>query len=101
MIQHAATTNIERYSLAEMSDVYWVYSGSLCAQKHYDQALQVLEKVWGRIETEALEHHTSQPIHPPTLEERELTELNVALSTPKTLLKGDANERDLQHRAED
>jgi CHAT domain-containing protein len=79
MIQHAATTNIERYLLAEMSDVYSGYFGSLCAQKHYDQALQVLEKARGRIETEALEHHTSQPVHPPTPEERELTELNVAL----------------------
>jgi len=79
MIQHAATTNIERYLLAEMSDVYSGYFGSLCAQKHYDQALQVLEKVRGRIETEALEHHTSQPIHAPTPEERELTGLNVAL----------------------
>lgn len=79
MIQHAATTNIERYLLAEMSYVYSGYFGSLCAQKHYDQALQVLEKARGRIETEALEHHSSQPVHPPTPEERELTELNVAL----------------------
>ena len=51
MIQHAATTNIERYLLAEMSDVYSGYFASLSAQKHYDQALQVLEKVRGRIET--------------------------------------------------
>ena len=79
MIQHAATTNIERYLLAEMSDVYSGYFASLCAQKHYNEALQMLEKVRGRIETEALEHHTSQPVHAPTPEERELTELNVAL----------------------
>jgi CHAT domain-containing protein len=79
MIQHAATTNIERYLLAEMSDVYSGYFASLCAQKNYDEALQMLEKVRGRIETEALEHHTSQPVHALTPEERELTELNVAL----------------------
>ena len=79
MIQHAATTNIERYLLAEMSDVYSGYFASLSAEKHYDQALQVLEKVRGRIETEAIEHHASQPVHAPTPDERELTELNVAL----------------------
>ncbi len=79
MIQHAATTNIERYLLAEMSDVYSGYFAALCARKRYDEALQTLEKVRGRIETEALEHHISQPIHAQTQEERELTELNVAL----------------------
>nr|AOS95250.1 CHAT domain-containing protein [uncultured bacterium] len=79
MIQHAATTNIERYLLAEMSNVYSGYFSSLCNQKRYDEALQMLERVRGRIETEALEHHTSQPAHLPTQEERELTRLNVAL----------------------
>ena len=79
MIQHAATTNIERYLLAEMSDVYSGYFSSLCKQERYDEALQMLERVRGRIETEALEHHTSQVVHPPTQEERELTRLNVAL----------------------
>jgi CHAT domain-containing protein len=79
MIQHAATTSIERYLLAEMSDVYSGYFSSLCKQERYDEALQMLERVRGRIETEALEHHTSQVVHPPTQEERELTRLNVAL----------------------
>lgn len=79
MIQHAATTNIERYLLAEMSDVYSGYFSSLCKQKRYDEALQMLERVRGRIETEALEHHSSQVAHLPTQEERELTRLNVAL----------------------
>jgi tetratricopeptide (TPR) repeat protein len=79
MIQHAATTNIERYLLAEMGDVYSGYFAKLSAEKHYDQALQVLEKVRGRIETEAIEHHASQPVHAPTLDERELTGLNIAL----------------------
>ena len=41
--------------------------------------MQVLEKVRGRIETEAIEHHASQPVHAPTPDERELTGLNVAL----------------------
>ena len=79
MIQHAATINVERYLLSEMSDVYSGFFAFLCAEKRYDEALQELEKVRGRIETEALEHHASQPIHEPTVEERELTELNVKL----------------------
>ena len=79
MIQHAATTNIQRQLLAEMSDVYSDYFASLCAQKRYDEALQALEKVRGRVETEALEHHASQPVHAPTPDEQELTRLNLAL----------------------
>jgi CHAT domain-containing protein len=79
MIQHAATANIQRELLAEMSDVYSGYFASLCEQKRYDEALQALEKVRGRIETEALEHHSNQPVHPPTLAEQELTRLNLAL----------------------
>jgi tetratricopeptide (TPR) repeat protein len=79
MIQHAATTNIQRQLLAEMSDVYSGYFASLCAQKRYDDALQALEKVRGRVETEALEHHASQPVHAPTPDELELTRLNLAL----------------------
>ena len=79
MIQHAATINIQRQLLAEMSDVYSGYFASLCAQKRYDDALQALEKVRGRVETEALEHHASQPVHAPTPDEQELTRLNLAL----------------------
>ena len=79
MIQHAATTNIQRQLLAEMSDVYSDYFASLCAQKRYDEALQALERVRGRVETEALEHHASEPVHAPTQDEQELTRLNLAL----------------------
>jgi CHAT domain-containing protein len=79
MIEHAATTNIQRQLLAEMSDVYSDYFASLCAQKRYDDALQALERVRGRVETEALEHHASQPVHAPTPDEKELTRLNLAL----------------------
>jgi CHAT domain-containing protein len=79
MIQHAATTNIQRQLLAEMSDVYSDYFASLCAQKRYDDAIQALERVRGRVETEALEHHASQPVHAPTPDEKELTRLNLTL----------------------
>ena len=79
MIQHASTTNIQRQLLTEMSDVYSGYFASLCAQKQYDEALQILDNVRGRVETEALEHHVSQQVHQPTPEERELTKLNLSL----------------------
>ena len=45
----------------------------------YEEALRALEKVRGRVESEALEHHASQPVHPATPEESELTRLNIAL----------------------
>jgi len=36
-------------------------------------------RVRGRVETQALEHHETQPVHLPTPEEAELTRLNIAL----------------------
>jgi CHAT domain-containing protein len=79
MIQHASTVNIQRQLLAEMSDVYSGYFASLCTQRRYNEALQILDNVRGRVETEALEHHGNEPIHPQTAEERELTRLNLSL----------------------
>jgi hypothetical protein len=79
MIEHAATINIQRYFPAEMSDVYVKYCASLCRQKRYEEALGAIEKVRGRVESEALEHHASQPLHPATPEERELMHINIAL----------------------
>ena len=79
MIRHASTVNIQRQLLSEMSDVYSGYFASLCAQKRFNQALQVLDNIRGRVETEALQHHSSQAIHPQTEEEKELTRLNLSL----------------------
>lgn len=79
MIQHAPIVDVQRYLLAEMSDVYSGYFASLCAQKRYDAALALLEQVRGRTETEALEHHADRPIAPPTPQEQALTQLNIRL----------------------
>lgn len=79
MIQRASTVGVQRQLLSEMSDIYSAYFASLCRQSHYDDALRVLEKVRGRLEAEALQHHSSQPLHAPTPQEQELTRLNVAL----------------------
>ena len=79
MIQHAPTTSLQRNLLAEMSDVYSDYFASLCEQKQYNAALQALEAVRGRIETEALEHHAIKPAHAPTPEEKRLIWLNIEL----------------------
>jgi CHAT domain-containing protein len=79
MIGHASTTNVQRQLLSEMSDVYSGYFASLCAQKRYDEALQVLENVRGRVETEALLHHANELVHEPNAEEKELTKLNLSL----------------------
>ena len=79
MIQRASTVSIQRQLLAEMSDIYSAYFALLCRENHYDHALQILERVRGRLETEALERHESQPPHAPTPAEQELTRLNIAL----------------------
>ncbi len=79
MIQHAVTVNIQRQLLAEMSDIYSGYFASLCSRGRYGDALQALEEVRGRVETEALEHHANQPLRQPTLQDRQLTRLNIAL----------------------
>lgn len=79
MIQRASTVSVERQMLAEMSDIYSAYFASLCRQGRYEEALQALEKVRGRLEAEALEHHASQPLHAPTPQEQALTQLNIAL----------------------
>ena len=79
MLQQAATTNVERQLLAEMSDVYSGYFASLCSQGRYNNALQILENVRGRIEANALQHHTQPIVHEPTPAEKELTQLNLSL----------------------
>ncbi|MEA2259716.1 MAG: hypothetical protein QOJ51_2541 [Acidobacteriaceae bacterium] len=79
MIQNANAPTVQRQLLSEMSDVYSGYFASLSAQKHYDQALETLEQARGRVETEAIEHHSTEPAHAPTPEEKELTHLNLAL----------------------
>ena len=93
MIQRAPIVDIQRYLLAEMSDIYSGYFASLCAQRRYDAALALLEQVRGRTETEALEHHVDRPIAPSTPQEQALTQLNIRLinaenpSLRKSLLK--------------
>jgi len=79
MIQHAPTTGVQRLLLAEMSDVYSGYFATLCSQHRYNEALQILDNVRGRVEAEALAHHESQPIHEATEEDKRLTQLNLSL----------------------
>ena len=52
--------------------------------------LRSLENVRGRLEAEALQHHSSQPLHAPTPQEQELTRLNVALINTDDPKKRDA-----------
>jgi CHAT domain-containing protein len=79
MIQHAPTTNVQRQLLAEMSDVYSGYFAALCAQHRYNEALQILDNVRGRVEANALQHHESAPVHELTDEDKKLTQLNLSL----------------------
>ncbi len=79
MIQHAPAPGVQRQLLADMSNVYSGYFASLCAQRRYDEALQILDNVRGRLEAEALQHHEYQQLHEQTPEEKEVTRLNVSL----------------------
>ena len=79
MMQHVPTTNVQRELLAEMSDVYSGYFAALCAQRRYNEALQILDNVRGRIENEAIQHHESEAIHEPTPDDKKLTQLNLSL----------------------
>jgi CHAT domain-containing protein len=90
MIRRASTVGMERQLLAEMSDIYSAYFASLCRQNRFDDALQALERVRGRLEAEALEHHSAQPLHEPTPQEQELTRLNVALINTEDPAKRDS-----------
>jgi CHAT domain-containing protein len=79
MMAHAPTANVQRQLLVEMSDVYSGYFAALCAQHRYNDALQILDNVRGRVEANAVQHHGTQPVHEATAEEKELTRLNLSL----------------------
>lgn len=79
MMQRASTVSMQHQLLAEMSDIYSAYFASLCRRGRYDAAFEALEKIRGRLEAEALEHHRSQPLHAPTPQEHKLTRLNIDL----------------------
>ncbi|MGB8098218.1 MAG: CHAT domain-containing protein, partial [Terracidiphilus sp.] len=90
MIERASTVGMQRQMMAEMSDIYSAYFASLCRQGRYDAALEAMEKVRGRLEAEALEHPSAQPLHAPTPREQELTRLNIALINTDDPKKRDA-----------
>lgn len=79
MIQNAPAPDAQRQLLTDMSNVYSGYFASLCTQRRYDEALQILDNVRGRLEAESLEHHEYQQPHEQTPQEKELTRLNVSL----------------------
>lgn len=79
MLAHAPTSNVERMLLSELSDVYSSYFASLVDQNDFDHAFAVIEQARGRIEAQALLHHTYQRPHQETEEDRRLTSLNLKL----------------------
>lgn len=79
MMVNAPTVNVQRQLLVEMSDVYSGYFAMLCNQHRYNEALQILDNVRGRIEADAVRHHATMPVHEATAEEKALTKLNLSL----------------------
>jgi CHAT domain-containing protein len=79
MMAHTSTVNEQRQLFAEMSDVYSGYFSMLCNQHRYNDALQILDNVRGRVEADAVQHHATRPVREATAEEKELTRLNLSL----------------------
>jgi tetratricopeptide (TPR) repeat protein len=79
LLDHAPTPNVERLLLAELSEVYSGYFASMCGEHQYDKALGILEAARGRVEAQALQHHTYLEPHQVTADEQRLTNLNLAL----------------------
>lgn len=79
LIRRAPTESIQRELLSAMSDIYSGYFELLCQQNNFSGALQKLEEVRGRLETEALEHHRTPKPTSPSADDQELTRLNIAL----------------------
>jgi CHAT domain-containing protein len=73
------TPNVERLLVNELGRIYSSYYEALCSQGDLGQAFQTIEKARGRVEAQALEHHTVVPPHEPTAQERRITELNLEL----------------------
>lgn len=78
-MRKAPTTGLKRSLLDDMSHVYSGFFALLCDQGRYNEALQILDNVRGRVEAEALQHHETKPIRVPTPEDKELTRLNISL----------------------
>jgi CHAT domain-containing protein len=79
MMVNAPTVNVQRQLLVEMSDVYSGYFAMLCNQHRYNEALQILDNVRGRIEADAVRHHATMPVHEETADEKALIKLNLSL----------------------
>lgn len=79
LLASAPSPSVERNLISDLNDVYTGYFTSLFQQGRTADAFEILEKAHGRIETQALQHHTALAPHPPTESERELSKLNVKL----------------------
>lgn len=79
LLAHAPTPGVERDLIAQLSEVYAGYFRSLCDQHRYAQALRVIEKARGRVETQALEHHVAVAPHSLTPSEERINSLDIQL----------------------
>lgn len=73
------TLGIERALILQLGNVYSGFFNSLCAQGHYPEAFQILEKARGRIETQSLEHHKAVDPTRLTSAQHDLAALNTSL----------------------
>lgn len=79
LLATAPTPHVERLLIAEVGDVYARFFSSLCDQGDYAGAFNIMEKARGRIESQALQHHSTVRPHPPTPADEHLVHLNLQL----------------------
>ena len=79
LLATAPTPNVERLLIEEVSEVYAGFFDSLCNQGDYAAAFNILERARGRIEAQALQHHSAIRVHQPTPAESRLVHLNLQL----------------------
>ncbi|WP_188555333.1 CHAT domain-containing protein [Edaphobacter dinghuensis] len=79
LLATAPTQTVERDLLTEMRDVYSGAFDLLCRQGKLADAFSMIESAHGRIEAQALEHHTIATPHEPSPIESRIKQLNLEL----------------------
>ena len=79
LLATAPTPDVERELLTALSHVYSGDFELLSRERKFPQAFDVIEKARGRVEAQSLEHHAVLEPHQPTVQEQQITELNLRL----------------------
>ncbi len=79
LLATAPTPNVERELITQLQQVYIGYFESLSDEGNLPAAFEAIEMARGRVEMEALRDHPPIAPHTPTLQEQNITALNLKL----------------------